>query len=157
MATPTWVNFQGPFFTLQVPSNWFVNSTPDIQAMFVEPSRGQNKLRANLIITIQPVEANVTVDAVIASARQTQQREYPQFELRDEGAVEGRGVEGRYQFYTWYNQEAGVQVLQSQTFYIVQELLVTLTTTCEAAEEENIAPVLNALLTSFKFDLEPEA
>jgi hypothetical protein len=124
--------------------------------MFVEPSRGERKLRANLIVTIQPVEENVTVDGVMESARRTQQQEYPQFELRDEGAVEGRGVEGRYQFYAWFNQDAGVQVVQSQTFYVVQGLLVTLTTTCEAAEEENVGPILNALLTSFKFDLEPE-
>ncbi len=153
MSTPMWVNFQGPIFSLRVPSNWFVNATPEIQAMIVEPPRGENQLRSNLIITLQAVQPDVTVDAVLQNARRTQQQEYPRFALQDEGMVTGRAVEGRFQFYTWFNEESKVEVLQSQTFYIANEVLFTLTTTCALDRQAEVMPILAEMLESFVIEV----
>lgn len=148
-----WVNFQGPIFSLHVPSNWFVNATPDIQAMIVEPPRGENQLRSNLIITLQAVQPEVTVDAVMQNARNTQQHEYPRFQLQDEGVVTGRAVEGRYQVYTWFNEENQTEVLQSQTFYIANGILFTLTTTCALERQEESMPLFGEMLGSFAIEI----
>ncbi|MFN7210049.1 MAG: hypothetical protein ACK4P1_06615 [Aggregatilineales bacterium] len=153
MATPMWVNFQGPIFSLRVPSNWFVNATPEIQAMIVEPPRGENQLRSNLIITLQAVQPDVTVDAVMQNARRTQQAEYPRFALQDEGMVTGRAVEGRFQFYTWFNEETQTEVLQSQTFYIANGILFTLTTTCALDRQEEVMPIFAEMLESFTIEI----
>jgi hypothetical protein len=148
-----WVNFQGPIFSMRVPSNWFVNATPEIQAMLVEPPRGENQLRSNLILTLQAVQPDVTVDAVLQNARRTQQQEYPRFTLQDEGKVTGRAVEGRFQFYTWFNEESNVEVLQSQTFYIANEVLFTLTTTCALDRQAEVMPILTEMLESFVIEV----
>lgn len=148
-----WVNFQGPIFSMRVPSNWFVNATPEIQAMLVEPPRGENQLRSNLIITLQAVQPDVTVDAVLQNARRTQQQEYPRFTLQDEGKVTGRAIEGRFQFYTWFNEESNVEVLQSQTFYIANEVLFTLTTTCALDRQAEVMPILTEMLESFVIEV----
>lgn len=153
MSTPMWVNFQGPIFSMRVPSNWFVNATPEIQAMLVEPPRGENQLRSNLILTLQAVQPDVTVDAVLQNARRTQQQEYPRFTLQDEGKVTGRAVEGRFQFYTWFNEESNVEVLQSQTFYIANEVLFTLTTTCALDRQAEVMPILTEMLESFVIEV----
>ncbi|MCE7948532.1 MAG: hypothetical protein DYG88_13995 [Chloroflexi bacterium CFX4] len=148
-----WVNFQGPIFSMRVPSNWFVNATPEIQAMLVEPPRGENQLRSNLILTLQAVQPDVTVDAVLQNARRTQQQEYPRFTLQDEGKVTGRAVEGRFQFYTWFNEETNIEVLQSQTFYIANEVLFTLTTTCALDRQAEVMPILTEMLESFVIEV----
>lgn len=148
-----WVNFQGPIFSMRVPSNWFVNATPEIQAMLVEPPRGENQLRSNLILTLQAVQPDVTVDAVLQNARRTQQQEYPRFTLQDEGKVTGRAVEGRFQFYTWFNEETNIEVLQSQTFYIANQVLFTLTTTCALDRQAEVMPILTEMLESFVIEV----
>ncbi|MDL1923881.1 DUF1795 domain-containing protein [Chloroflexi bacterium CFX3] len=153
MSKPMWVNFQGPIFSMRVPSNWFVNATPEIQAMLVEPPRGENQLRSNLILTLQAVQPDVTVDAVLQNARRTQQQEYPRFTLQDEGKVTGRAVEGRFQFYTWFNEETNIEVLQSQTFYIANEVLFTLTTTCALDRQAEVMPILTEMLESFVIEV----
>jgi hypothetical protein len=153
LATPMWVHFQGPAFSLRVPSNWFVNATPQIQAMIVEPPRGENQLRSNLIITLQAVQPDVTVDAVLQNARRTQQQEYPRFALQDEGAVTGRAVEGRYQVYTWFNEENQTEVLQTQTFYIANGILFSLTTTCSVERQDEVMPIFGEMLGSFTIEI----
>ncbi len=36
-----WVYFQGPGFTMNVPSEWLITATPSIQVMFVGPNTGR--------------------------------------------------------------------------------------------------------------------
>ncbi len=66
--TITWMPFQGPNFTLRIPSHWFVLSAPNIQAMFAEPAVHQ-PLRANLVVTLRNVEPTVTALGVGETSR----------------------------------------------------------------------------------------
>jgi len=154
MATRVWVDFQGPLFTLRSPSDWYVTSTPDIQAMFIEPNRGQ-EIRANVIISLRPVQENVTVDGVLGSAQEQQRAQYPEFNLVAQEEVQaGEGV-GKYQMYTWVNPENGVPVLQAQAFFIVNNLLFTLTATCDQREQEEATPVFNEMFGSLRISAPP--
>jgi hypothetical protein len=148
-----WVAFQGPNFTLKTPSNWFINATPDIQAMFVEPQPGEGKLRANLLISLQVVQPGVTTEAVMRTARETQIAEYPEFKVEDEGIITGKAVDGRFQFYTWLNPESRLRVLQSQSFYIANRVLFTLTSTCDLSRQGEIMPILSEMLAAFTIEI----
>ncbi len=156
MATRVWVDFQGPLFTMKSPSDWYVTSTPEIQAMFVEPNRGQ-EIRANVIISIRPVQPDVTAAGVLASAQETQQAEYPDYELAAQEDVQAGQAEGKYQMYTWVNPENSVPVVQAQAFFVISQLLITLTATCDAREQEGVTPVFNEMFSSLAITPPPSA
>jgi hypothetical protein len=119
----TWVHFQGPGFTMQVPSDWFITATPTVQAMFVAPYRG-HPLRANCLITIRPVQ----------------------------DALDQDGTPGIFRLYHWRNPEHNTPVVQSQTYFVKQNLLYTLTTTSDMDEKDASEPIFERMVGSFKLE-----
>jgi len=148
--TITWMQFQGPNFTLRVPSRWFVLAAPNIQAMFAEPGQHQ-ALRANLVVTLRTVEPTVTALAVGETSRESQERDYPDYQIETEGPVALDNTTGYYRAYQWYNQENNVHVVQSQSIFIKDQNMFTLTTSCSDTAREVAMPLLNEMLRSFQF------
>jgi len=145
----TWIDFQGAGFTLRVPSDWVITATSTIQAMFLAPERGQ-LLRANLAVVLAPVEPNVTPRGVAEAARATQERDYPSFALISDQTIQQSGLEGVHHLYSWYNAEVDTPVTQSQTYFVHNQVLITLTATTSRDEEEFNAPIFTEMLASFK-------
>lgn len=131
-----WMHFQGPSFTLQAPTDWFITSTPQVQAMFIaQPEAGG--LRPNVAVTIRPVEDTVTPRGVAESAREVQQHEYPRYTVLEELDGEETGQPLFLRRYSWFNQSIGVSVLQVQLYCIVSQLLYTVTATRSLEDEES--------------------
>ncbi|HRE49048.1 MAG TPA: DcrB-related protein [Aggregatilineales bacterium] len=149
MATRTYMEFQGPLFTLKTPSDWFITASPEIQAMFIEPSHGQ-RLRANVIITLRPVQPDVTAEVVMKNAQETENAEYPGFTLLAEDDVQAGVGTGKYHMYSWLNPDGNVPVLQTQAFFVINQVLITMTATCDLDVQEDVAPVFNEMFSSFK-------
>jgi hypothetical protein len=145
----TWMLFQGPGFTLKSPSDWFITAAPTIQVMFVAPYSGE-KIRGNLAISLQPVQEDVTSVSVAEIAKETQQRDYPQFEVVAEVAIQVDTLEGIYRLYTWYNPQEALFVTQLQTFFVVNQMLITLTGTCSQKQEAEFLPSFNEMIDSFR-------
>ena len=147
------MHFRGPSFTMQVPTNWFITSSPKFQAMFIAPP-GPDNVRANLAVSITPVDKDVTVQAVADAAKQTQQKEYPEYSILDEiEMTSADGKKGLRRVYKWYNRDKNMHIVQQQVFYLVSQMLYTITATREEREGmEAIDDMFAQMIASFKFE-----
>ncbi len=144
------MSFQGPTFMMQVPTNWFVTSTPSFQAMFVAPP-GENELRANLAVSLTLVKESVTLEKLTKAAKDTQQKEYSDYQVIREGASSEYTVKGFERLYKWHNLEKGMRVVQRQFFCLVGQTLYTITATREDREEaESLEQVFEKIIASFE-------
>ena len=145
------MNFQGPGFHMQVPTDWLITSNPEVQAMFVAPP--QAGMRANLMITLRPLEASATLDAILSSALEIQKKDYPEFTLLEQGQFSIGDVIGHQHFYKWYNEKHTASVVQRQVLIVLNQVLTTITTTRMDVESvEDVDQAFAAILSSFKFD-----
>jgi hypothetical protein len=145
--------FEGPTFTMEAPTNWVVSSSPQFQAIFLGPT--DQPIRPNLIISIHPVNADVTPESVAETARQTQTSEYNGYEVLAEvnfSEYDGQGVMRRYR---WVNPNGDVPVVQVQAFFIHQAMLHTLTATraetVPAGIGQNVDEIFDRMMQSFRF------
>lgn len=141
--------FEGPGFTCEIPTNWFITSSMQFQVMFIAPP-GANGERANLAVAMSPVKADVDVHHVAEVARQTQEKEYAQYQVLEEQDFVGEtGVYARR--YRWYDPRNGVQLLQRQLFWITGKMLFTVTTTRTVVKgAEVFDSIFDQITASFK-------
>lgn len=145
------MNFQGPGFKMQIPTNWFITSSPQIQAMFVVPPQGI--LRANLMITLRPLEEGVTLADIVKSSIETQKKEYPEFELLEEAEYKKDEWTGSARVYKWYSSEHKTRLLQRQVVFVINQMLTTITTTrTDVDKAEEIDGAFEQILQSFHFE-----
>jgi len=145
------MNFQGPGFKIQIPTNWFITSSPQVQAMFVAPPQGE--LRANLMITMRPLEEDVTLVDILKTSLETQKKEYPEFELLEETEIEKDGWTGITRLYKWFSSEHKTRILQRQVFFVIKQMLTTITTTRTATNKaQEMDAVFIQILESFHFE-----
>lgn len=145
------MHFQGPGFHMQVPTNWFITSNPQVQVMLVSPS--QNGIRANFMVTLRSLEPTVTLSSVVASALETQKKEYPEFALLEEGDYTKGQVVGHLHSYKWFNQRHSTLIFQRQVIFVNNQILTSLTTTrTDGVDGSEVDAVFNRILGSFQFE-----
>jgi hypothetical protein len=141
--------FQGPTFTLQVPTHWFVSSTPQFQAVFLMPSDGIRLLRPSVTISLRPVLDDVTAAAVAASEMSYLREAHPDLQILDEFGFDDNGQKRFYRRFSWHDAENNLDILQSQSFVIEAGTLYVITTTSNGDPE--IESIFADMLESFKF------
>ena len=145
------MDFKGPGFHMQVPTDWYITSSPQIQVMFLAPLTAE-KVRPNLMITLRPVEPSVDLLAVARLARETQEKEYPQYQVVDESTLE-KDPPGFSRTYRWFQENHQAVVIQRQILFIRDEVLFTITATRpEMAQAETVDFLLDHMIQTFKFD-----
>ncbi|MBZ0307124.1 MAG: DUF1795 domain-containing protein [Anaerolineae bacterium] len=117
--------FEGPNFMLEVPTNWVVTSSPQLQAIFFGPQ--DTVIRPNMVISLRAVEANVTYQAVAQAAKETQEKEYPSYTILSEVDFAEFGGIGMKRHYSWVNPTNNAKVVQIQTYFVAGQVLFTLT------------------------------
>jgi hypothetical protein len=144
------MDFQGPGFTLTVPSEWLIQAAPAIQAIFLSPD-GSQTLRANLVITLRPLQPEVTLLDIGEISRQAQQKEYTGYALENETPIKSGDIDGIERQYRWFDEQQNIWIAQSQRFFVHEQVLYTLTTTCSPNDHEVYKPIFGEMLTSFRF------
>ncbi len=145
------MKFQGPTFTLQVPTNWFVASTPKFQAMFVVPP-GSEEIKANLAVTIIPLKEEVNMTEILNSSKFAQEKAYKGYEVISE-VTHQNGLEGFERKFKWFNPDGEVNIIQRQLFVLFNQVIYTITATREdKAETESIEPIFTEVMASFRLD-----
>lgn len=146
-----WIDFKGPGFTMLAPSDWYVFSSPQFQAMFVSPTKGGEE-RPNLMVTIRPVQPDVTVEAVAQNARKTQEKEYNEFAVIREGTIDTETGKGYDRAFSWLKEDQNARIIQRQVMYVVGGLLYTFTATrTDRPESAGVDPVFDRMLASVRF------
>ena len=110
---------------------------------------------ANLIISIRPVQDGVTANAVAREAKDTQQQEYPDYEVLEETEDANAPVPHFRRLYRWHNVEKESHILQCQAYYVYQNRLYTLTATQPShnAEIGKLDKTLIKMMNSFNLEL----
>jgi|GEM_PF-698242 len=157
------MNFEGPTFTMQVPTNWFITSSPTLQAVFVAPTSvaGNQPVRPNIIVSIRRLKEETAAQTVAAAVKKDQQTQYADYQILKEIDNSADDISGFSRQYTWHKTGENTRVVQTQTFYVARKILYTLTGTRSADVE---IPVIDEIFTrmsnSFKvhdFEDLPEA
>lgn len=147
------IRFEGPTFTLDTPTTWVVSASPQFQAIFLGPT--DQPIRPNLIISMHPVNSDVTPESVAENARLSQEVEYHDYEIINEINFSNFGGQGIMRRYRWTNPNDNNPVLQMQAYFIHKNMLHTLTATrAESLPKESaqaVDDIFDQMLESFRF------
>lgn len=147
-----YMSFRGPNFLMEVPTDWVVSSSPQFQAIFLAPH--EHGVRPNLVVSLRPVEPQVTVAATAESARANQERQYPEYEVLEEVDFTESGGSGFLRRYQWFNAANSSAVVQTQALFLHQQILYTLTATraidMESPTAEDIDTIFEYMIRSFR-------
>lgn len=147
----TFMQFEGPTFTLQVPTNWLITSSPKLQAIFVEPVRESQHQPASLLISMRKLKEDATLTEIVLETKKSQQREFPQYKELSEETVTRDKINGISITYQWYNAKTSSKIYQQQVFFLVSQILYTLTASnpnTETADE--VENILKRMIDSFQ-------
>lgn len=142
-------HFQGPGFVMHVPTDWFVSSTPQFQALFISP-QDEAGSRGNLSVSMRPLEEDVTAHAVAETTRQSQADAYTDYEVLDEIDFTEQGGAGLMRRYRWYDANQDAVIGQMQAFFVVGQMLFTLTATAREAQFAHYQPLFEDMVESFR-------
>jgi hypothetical protein len=137
-------HFRGPGFTLEIPTDWFISSSPEFQAIFVAPPT-PNPVQPNLVIAVRFLQPGATVNDVAAETQAIQSAEYPQYHILAEHDYTQTGGVAIQRLYQWVSEE-GTLVLQHQTFVLIGQVLYTLTATRLAGDSPDDQAVDDAFV-----------
>jgi hypothetical protein len=149
-------NFQGPTFKLNIPTDWLITSSPDIQAAFVAPAinKGEIDVRSNMIVSMRRLKKGVTINAVADAAKSSQEKEYTDYLLLAEKDLTKDGVAGFQRTFKWHKPDKVVGVLQQQTFFQASNMLYTLTSTRPDIDSlAEIDLIFGEMVQTFKVEL----
>lgn len=146
--------FNGPGFQIQVPTEWFISSSLQFQAIFLAPPPFEG-IQPNLAIAVRRIKPEITVLDIANEARRVQEREYPYFEVLSENDATPEGGAAFQRLYQWYNRGLDQFVLQLQTYIVIPEVLFTLTATRSIVDDISALPideVFKYMLRSFRLE-----
>lgn len=150
------MTFVGPTFIMETPTDWIVGSSAQFQAVFrdVIPD---GAIHSNLGVAVRTVEEGVKLREVIAIARETQEKEYPDYNVLLEAPVVVGPIGGVRRVFEWQPPDLDTRVQQQQVSLLNGRNLYTLTTTRAAGAEngDEIDAVFEHMLGSFEFRVEP--
>lgn len=144
--------FFGPTFILEMPTDWFVGASAQFQATLRSPVP-DGGIFPNLAIAIRRLEEGATLREVIASARQTQEKEYPAYRIVSESPLTANSVPGIRRQFEWQPPDLETGVHQQQVSFLVGQELYTLTAT-RAVDSENtteLDQIFDHMIGSFEF------
>lgn len=126
-------HFQGPGFSMEVPTDWFISSSVQSQVIVLAPPT-ETGARPNLAVSMTPVRPDVTVTAIAEEARTLQVQEYPGYEVLSERDFSDDGGSAFQRVYQWQRESTGEPLVQIQTFIVAGQMLFTITGTRFASE-----------------------
>jgi len=142
------IEYQGPSFVMQVPSNWAQSSNEQFTALFAAPP--EQDFSANLGVAITPVIEGTTVEEVAASARRYQEQDYPNYAILEEATFELNGNPAFRRVYKWRSDEHNLAISQEQVFVKAGDRLYTLTATALTENYGSYAPTFSKMTNSFQ-------
>lgn len=147
-------HFQGPGFSMEIPTDWFISSSPESQIIILAPPT-ETGARPNIAVSMRVVQDDVTLLDLAAEAREIQAEEYADYEVLGEEDYTETGGIAFQRFYQWVPQTSGEPVLQVQTFILAGQILFTITATRFASETEGDTydEVFGHVIRSFRVEV----
>ena len=141
-------DFQGPGFSLQIPTDWLITSDQNFQAIFL--AINESKPRPNLSIAMRKLDDDVTLADVINITQRTKQEQYENYQSLESIQPSEFAWIHRYQ---WHQPELGIGIYQVQVAFLVQNILFTLLGTCLVSQVGTYDSVFTDMYSSFRINL----
>lgn len=138
MAT---MQFDGPTFALDVPTDWFAVSAPEYQTAFLSPpdARGQ---RASFTVAIRPLLEQVTARQFAEAIGQSYDQLDVSYEVLSGEAARLGEIEGYATTSLISSAEGSALLRQQQIVAVTDELIYVLIASCPADLPEPAAEVI---------------
>lgn len=138
------MKFYGPTFTLDIPTDWTIGSTNQLQAIFISPSL-DNGQRVNLAIALKTIEAGQTAQTLGKLAGEMQQENYNDFEVIAESDFTFNERPALEHKFRWVNPNTGDPVIQHQTYLMDDQFIYILTASRPSDLDEKNSQRVDAL------------
>lgn len=149
------MHFIGPTFALDVPTDWFVVSSPEYQTAFLAPRDAQGR-RASFIVAIKPMSKPVTAQQFAELIQQTYDHLDVSREVLDTGEVSLGGVRGYAITSLLSRTEDSARMWQRQVVAVNGDLIYVLVAVRSADLTGPAADVIErsfaAMFDSFAFE-----
>jgi len=155
LISATYMQFRGPGFEIEIPTDWLITSAPEYQVMFLGP-KYNGELRPNLVITIRPVDENVFPEQIAKETQKIQEKEYPEYQVLEEVDYGKEGGTAFLHRYSWHNSQYDKDILQIQCFFVVARILFTITATRPRDYEQTLDEIFEYMIGSFRLSLYPK-
>jgi len=143
--------FQGPGFTLDMPSDWRVRALPEVQAL-ISKLAPDASIPASFAVALRPTETTVTLETMVDKLQQELPQSYTQFALLEEGELTISGQPAYGFHYTWFNDDHDLTIVQSQIFMLVDETMVILTSTHPDGAPDDYIDHLQTMQQTFQWE-----
>jgi len=142
-------HFQGPGFIMYVPTDWFISSSLQYQAIFLAPL-AEDGTRANMTISMRELEEDASFQDYMASVKQTREQNYENYELLDEADYTQTGGMGFQHVFKWYSETQERTIVQVQAVFLIGDVLFTLTGSVAEVHAEDYVPVFTGMIDTFR-------
>lgn len=143
-----YIEYIGPTFTLQVPTQWKQTSNPQFQALFLAPE--ERGFSANLGVTVDLTAEEATVEMIAEAARKYQYQDYPQYFIISEQSLTVDGKPAFKRVYTWHSAEHDLDITQVQLFVKDGVTLYILTATSLKKDYDRYKNIFREMMDSFQ-------
>jgi hypothetical protein len=146
------MEFRGPGFHMQVPTDWLIRATPQHQAIFIAP-RQKDGSGANLVVDMLRVSKDFELQHVHALLEQSRKRLVPDAKViaeDDKSALDGRPA--YHCLYRFKHPKAKKGTIQRVMALAVDGMLVSLTASRTAGEFPELDKALATMCDTFKFN-----
>ncbi len=148
-------HFQGPGFIMYLPTDWFISSSLQFQAIFLAP-KAEDDSRANLTVAIRQLEEGADFKSFMEGMKQERQENYDQYEMLEENDYTQEGGTGFQHTYRWYNPNQDRMIVQVQAVYLVGPVLFTLTGTVAEQYAGDFVPTFIGMIDSFRVTVQEQ-
>jgi hypothetical protein len=151
-ATPIDAGMQiyntSPNFSVQIPIDWKTSESSG-KALLISPP--EKNFSANILIAQSKVSYSLSPADVAKSAKENEQKDYPQYKIISEGNIVVDGLSAAYQqIYSWHDSSHNLDITQMQVFINNQGNLFTISATSLTSLYSKYGPIFQSAINSFK-------
>lgn len=153
-AIPGWNLFQRPFFSIQYPPNWQLDSTTTAAQFFLYAPQDANPdpYRENVHLVVQELAGmSLNLDGYIALSEEQIKTQLTEGKLLESRREEANGT--RYHIVVYESMQNGVRLKFASYAWVIKEKAFLLTLTCRPEAFDTYAKVGDQIMKSFVVNL----
>jgi hypothetical protein len=143
-------HFSGPGFEMQVPTDWFISSSPHFQAMFTSPE-GEGGVKANLVVSIEPITKNYGLKEARAALQESKSFVMKGSEVISEVETKLDGLPAFHGLYKVTPEGAAKPIVLRQVVCTSKKMIISLIASRTVGVEPEFDQAIAVMIDKFKF------
>lgn len=145
------IPYHGPNFTMQVPSDWFATSNPQVQVV-IYPTEHETNVPPSYGVMIQAVDDDeLTAEEAAQDIISENQANYDAYQIIDQEPIDYGGQDGYWVHFAWRN-DRGEPIEQEQfVAHVGRYIYMSILTIPDGTAPEHVN-MLHTMQETFHFD-----